>query len=194
MTETERLAAAIKKISEKYLTAVVKNKDEKGITKWALRLADYSTRLAILVTPEVRLASREAAEVEPAEAPPNFGDSDRMSSGLYNDWVVEWVQRRFPEAYVNWPPEVKAISPDRIAAAAKEDGCLAQVCAAGVLGFPGGPWDELGDWSLYTALTGTSEDGGFVYKVFHMGKLVGQTQSASPDDGLAFAALLGFNW
>ena len=38
-----------------------------------------------------------------------------------------------------------------VAARAKADGCLAQVCAgSGVLGNPEGPWAALGDWSLFT--------------------------------------------
>jgi hypothetical protein len=62
MTEIQRLAAAIKTISEVYLGRVVKSGDRDGIAKWSLRLADYSTRLAVLVSPP--LAMREAAEVE----------------------------------------------------------------------------------------------------------------------------------
>ena len=65
MTEIQRLAAAIKTISEKYLTNVVKSGDKAGIAKWSLRLADYSTRLAVLVSPA--LAKAEIAELEVPE-------------------------------------------------------------------------------------------------------------------------------
>jgi hypothetical protein len=51
MTEIARLAAAIKTISEVYLGRVVKSDDKAGIAKWSTRLADYSTRLAVLAGP-----------------------------------------------------------------------------------------------------------------------------------------------
>jgi hypothetical protein len=114
-----------------------------------------------------------------------------MSSGLYNEWVSAWVQRTFPEAYRDYPPLVHAIDPIAISGKAKEDGCLAQVCAAGVLGFPGGPWVDLGDWRLFTGLTSTSDDAGLTHRVWHMGTLVG-TQTGG--DGLEFAKSLGFYW
>ena len=157
MTEQQRLAGAIQTIAKRYLPAAVRKDDDAGVLKWATRLADYATRLAALALApldddEAETLSRASA---PAAVVPNYGDSKAMSSGLYNDWVVEWIKAKFPEAYVNWPPEVRAIAPDAIASAAKADGCLAQVCAAGVLAYPGGPWAEMGDWSLYTALTST---------------------------------------
>lgn len=127
-----------------------------------------------------------------AEEVPNFGESKAMSSGLYGDWVSEWFQRTFPEAYRDWPPTVYAVTPEAIVEAATKDGCLAQVSACGSLGFPGGPYDDLGDWSLYTALTSTStDDGRLVHNVWHMGKLVGTQEGG---DGLEFAKSLGFNW
>lgn len=110
-----------------------------------------------------------------------------MGSGLYNEWVSAWFVRTFPEAYVDWPPTVRAITPEAIRTAALAAGCLAQVSACGSLGYPGGPWDAMGDWSLYTALVST--DGR--HEVFHMGKLVGTQDSG---DGLEFAHSLGFNW
>lgn len=192
MTEIARLAAAIKTISEVYLGRVVAKGDEPAILKWSLRLADYSTRLAALVAPP--LTAEERMALAPAvEPPPNFGNRQEMSAGLYGDWVTAWFQRTFPEAYADWPPTVHAVAPGAIADAAKADGCLAQVCAAGVLGDPAGPWADLGDWSLYTALTGTTDNGGFVHRVWHMGKLVG-SMVGGPGDGLDYAKSLGFNW
>jgi hypothetical protein len=138
-------------------------------------------------TPVVVALAAPLPEAIPVETPPNFGVRQEMSSGLYNEWVSDWIQRTFPAAYVDWPPMVGAIEPGAIATAATEAGCLAQVSAAGTLGFPGGPWHELGEWSLYTALVST--DG--VHRVFHMGKLVG---SQDGGDGLEFAHSLGFNW
>jgi len=61
MKEIQRLAAAIKTISETYLANVVKSGDNAAIAKWSLRLADYSTRLAVLVSPP--LARKEAVEL-----------------------------------------------------------------------------------------------------------------------------------
>jgi hypothetical protein len=189
MSEQQDLVTAIKTIAVRYLPGVVKRKDDAGIQKWGLRLADYATRLAVLAGAPLDddEASTLSAAVAPPAVVPNYGDSRAMSSGLYNDWVVEWIKAKFPEAYVNWPPEVRAIAPDAIANAAKADGCLAQVCAAGVLGYPGGAWADMGDWSLYTAVTST--DG--THQVWHMGQLVG-TQVGG--DGLEFAHSLGFNW
>lgn len=186
MTEIQRLAAAIKTISETYLGRVVAKGDTAGILKWSTRLADYSTRLAALVAPP--LTAEERIALAPAvEAPPNYGVRQEMSSVLYGDWVTAWVQRTFPEAYRDWPPTVHALAPGAIATAATKDGCLAQVCAAGVLGVPDGAWADMGDWSLFTGLVGT--DG--VNDVWHMGNLVG-TQDGG--DGLEFAHSLGFNW
>lgn len=186
MTEIQRLAAAIKTVSEVYLGRVVKSDDKAGIVKWSVRLADYSTRLAVLASPP--LAAKEAADLAPAvEPPPNFGESKAMSGGLYSAWVTAWFQAKFPEAYRDFPPVVHAVDPGAIADAAKADGCLAQVCAAGVLGVPGGAWTDMGDWSLYTGLVGSND----VHSVWHMGKLVG-TQAGG--DGLEFAHSLGFNW
>jgi hypothetical protein len=193
MTEIQRLAAAIKTISEVYLGRVVKSGDRDGIAKWSLRLADYSTRLAILVSPQAALAKAEVADLNPVLKAPNFGDSAQMSSALYGDWATEWFQRTFPEAYRDYPPTVHAVAPGAIAEAANRDGCLAQVCAASVLGTPDGAWSELGDFSLYTALTGESSGGQFIHKVWHMGKLVGE-KVGGPDDGLEFAHSLGFEW
>ncbi len=151
-------------------------------------LAAYKAPVALVpATPLVPVAA-------PVEPVPNFGESNAMSSGLYNDWVSAWVQRTFPEAYRDWPPTVYAIGPQEIVDAAKRDGCLAQVCAAGTLGYPTGPHDAIGDWSLYTALTSTSTDsGGWLHQVWHMGKNVGEKLGGT-DDGLEFAASLGFNW
>lgn len=193
MSEIARLAAAIKVISEKYLTRVVKSGDEAGIAKWSLRLADYSTRLAVLASPKAALAKAEVADLNPPEEVPNFGDSKQMSSALYGDWVGKWMQRTFPEAYRDWPPTVHAVTPQAIADAAKADGCLAQVCAAGALGTPGGVWSDMGDWSLYTALTSETTGDGFIHRVYHMGKLVGEL-TGGPDDGLEYAHSLGFDW
>lgn len=193
MSETTRLAAAIKTISETYLGRVVKSGDREGIAKWSLRLADYSTRLAVIASPRAALVAREADELNPIGDVPNFGDSDQMSGALYGDWVTAWVQKRFPEAYRDWPPTVHAISPQALANAATEDGCLAQVTAAGVFGVPDTE-GSLGDFSLYTALASTALDGGmFIHKVWRMGKLVG-SRIGGPDDGLDFAHSLGFNW
>jgi hypothetical protein len=147
-------------------------------------------RAPVAVVPVAPVVSVVAMDVAP---PPNFGESDAMSSGLYNEWVTAWITGTFPEAYRDWPPTVYGIDHTAIVAAAKEDECLAQVCAAGVLGIPGGVWDALGDWSLFTAVASTSVDGGFLHQVFHMGDLVGETVSG-PGDGLEYAASLGFNW
>ena len=195
MDQQQRLAAAIKTIAVRYLPAAVRKDDDAGIVKWGLRVADYATRLAVLAGAPLDDDEEEtlARASAPAEVVPNFGDSKAMSSGLYNDWVVAWVQRHFPEAYTDWPPTVKAISPDAIASAARADGCLAQVCAAGVLGYPGGAWADMGDWSLYTALTSTSDGGQFIHRVYHMGKLVGEL-AGGPDVGLDYAKSLGFDW
>jgi hypothetical protein len=122
-----------------------------------------------------------------AEEVPNFGDSPAMSSSLYNEWVSAWFVRTFPEAYRDWPPTVYAVTAQQIAEAATEDGCLAQVSASGSLGWPDGPYADLGDWSLYTALVTTD---GF-HRVYHMGKLVGEQDGG---DGLEFAKSLGFDW
>lgn len=193
MTEIERLAAAIKTISEKYLTAVVKKKDEKGILKWSTRLADYSTRLSAIVAPPLTVAERTA--LAPAVvAAPNFGDRPEMSSGLYGEWVGDWVVKTFPEAYRDWPPLVYAITPQALLAAAQRDNCVAQVAACGNFGEPDGVFAGTVDFSLYTALTGTNtDDGQFLHRVWHMGKLVGETVGG-PGDGLDFAEVLGFNW
>jgi hypothetical protein len=191
MDEIARLAAAIRTISETYLTRVVKSGDKAAIAKWSLRLADYSTRLAVLVSPP--LAKAEVADLNPPEDVPNFGDSKQMSSALYGDWVGGWMQRNFPEAYRDWPPTVHAVTPQAIADAAKADGCLAQVCAAGALGTPGGVWSDLGDYSLYTALTSESTGDGFIHRVYHMGALVGE-KIGGPDDGLEYAHSLGYEW
>lgn len=51
--EIKRLAAAIATISQKYLVNVTKAGDVAAIQKWSLRLADYSTRLALLTAPTV---------------------------------------------------------------------------------------------------------------------------------------------
>jgi hypothetical protein len=51
MSEAARLGAAIKTISEKYLGNVIAANDTAGIAKWSIRLADYATRLAVLVSP-----------------------------------------------------------------------------------------------------------------------------------------------
>lgn len=138
------------------------------------------------------------APVEPpavaalVEKVPNFGDSPAMSSGLYGEWVSEWVQRTFPEAYRDWPPKVYAITPQALHDAAVRDGCLAQVTACGNFSFPGGPTADLGDFSLYTALTSTmTDDGRLVHNVWHMGQLVGTQEGG---DGLEFAHSLGFDW
>jgi hypothetical protein len=76
MSETQRLAAAIKTISEKYLTNVVKSGDKEDILKWSLRLADYSTRLAVEASPP--LASKEALVLDepPVYSPPLTYDQE----------------------------------------------------------------------------------------------------------------------
>lgn len=62
MTEVQRLAAAIAKISEVYLGRVVAKGDKAAIAMWSLRVADYSTRLAVLVSPPLKIA--EAVELD----------------------------------------------------------------------------------------------------------------------------------
>jgi hypothetical protein len=57
MSEQQSLIAAIKVISTKYLPTVVRKHDDAGILKWSLRLADYASRLAVVVSPP--LAARE---------------------------------------------------------------------------------------------------------------------------------------
>lgn len=51
MSDRDRLATAIQTISERYLPSVVRANDSAGTLHWALRLADYSTRLAALLSP-----------------------------------------------------------------------------------------------------------------------------------------------
>ena len=186
MTEQQRLAGSIQTIARKYLPTAVRRDDEKAILKWSVRLADYATRLAALsVAPldddEEETLARASA---PAAVAPNYGDSRAMSSGLYNDWVAAWWIDHFGEGG-------HAVDYGTVADAAKTDGCLAQVSAAGKLGSPAGPVPGLGDWSLYTAYTTTSDEDGLTHRVYHMGQLVG-TQVGG--DGLEFAHSLGFNW
>lgn len=188
MTEQQRLTRACTTIAARYLPAAVRKDDDAGIVKWASRLADYATRIAVLSgapldDDEVATLARASA---PAAVAPNFGDSRAMSSGLYNEWVAAWWIDHFGEGG-------HAVDYGTVAAAAVADGCLAQVCAAGKLGSPAGPVPDLGDWSLYTALTGTSDGGQFVHRVWHMGKLVGELVGG-PGDGLDYAKSLGFNW
>jgi hypothetical protein len=123
----------------------------------------------------------------PVETPPNFGGSKERSITLYYDWVMAWLRRAFPDA--------GTFDPGAVAKVAKAAGCLAQVSATGViLGWPDGPWADLGDWSLYTGLVGTSLEAGQIeFRVYHLGKLVG-SKVGGTQDGLAFAASLGFNW
>lgn len=191
--EVQRLVAAIAKISEVYLVRLSKSGDEEGMLKYTLRLADYSTRLAVILSPS--LSRAEVADLAPAVEPaPNFGDSKKMSSELYGEFATKWMQRTFPHLYADWPPTVHATSPQSIAEAATRDGVLAQVTAAGVFGPPDGYNAGLGDFSLYTALVGeTRDDGQFTHNVWHMGKLVG-TAVGGPDIGLDFAKSLGFDW
>jgi hypothetical protein len=120
-----------------------------------------------------------------------------MSSGLYNDWVTAWVKRSFPEAYKDFPPTVHAIDGKDIIAKAKEDGCLAQVCAAGTLGGPNDLYGKDGDWSLYTALLGTSGEAGqpmqYRYRLYILGKLIDTLDSNDPGAGLEWAISKGLN-
>ena len=72
MTEIQRLVAAIAKISEVYLVRLAKAGDKEGLLRYSLRLADYATRLAVLVGPP--LAAKEAAELyvpEPVSSDPS---------------------------------------------------------------------------------------------------------------------------
>jgi len=163
----------VRKIGLSMATAA-KRGDEAAVIKWATRaLAEV-------------LAEPEAEPAEPAVVPPNFGFSAKISSGLYGEWVTAWVQRSFPEAYRDWPPKVYSIAPDSIVAKAKEDGCLAQVCAAGTLGSPDGPWAGMGDWSLYTNFTNSNEH----CVLWIMGEKRGEADVA---DGLAWAIGLGLD-
>ena len=197
MASLETLVANVAKIAgfvKVYLKVPVLNARQKAAL--AKNLAQLDTNLAALLayTPPTPVVVPLAVTAVKAavEPPPNFGESDAMSSGLYADWMAKWVVARFPAAYANWPPEVGNITPDALHAAAVEDGCLAQVTACGNFGTPEAPYPDLGDFSLYTALTSTSTDsGGWKHQVWHMGKLVG-TQSGG--DGLEFAHSLGFNW
>jgi len=162
--------------------------DDPGVEKWSIRLADASTSLAVLVNPDLAEPEEFAPIVAP---PPNFGASNKISSGLYGDWVSAWFQSSFPEAYRDWPPTVYAVAPGTIAEKAKADGCLAQVCAFGPLGAPDGAWAGMGDWSLFTGLVSTSSEGNFVHNVWIMGKLVA-SQTGGPD-GLPFAIANGLD-
>ena len=189
--EIKRLLVAIE-AATKYLARMVAKGDEAGILKWSTRLADFSTRLAAVVAPPLTEEERVALEPAP-EPPPNFGESQKMSSELYGEFAIKWMQRTFPHLYADWPPTVHATSPQSIADAAKRDGCLAQVTAAGVFGGPDSFNAGLGDYSLYTALTSEGTGDGFVHKVWHMGELVGE-KVGGPDDGLDYAHSLGFNW
>jgi hypothetical protein len=118
-----------------------------------------------------------------ADKVPDFGVRPEMSSALYGEWVAAWWVTNFGG--------LASVDYGQIVGQAKADGCLAQVCAAGKLGSPDGPVPDLGDWSLFTALTSTQDEDGLTHRVYHMGTLVG-TQSGG--DGLEFAHSLGFNW
>jgi hypothetical protein len=76
MSEIQRLGTAIKTISEKYLPRALAAKDKAELLKWSLRLADYSTRLAVLVSPA--LARKEAVELDepPVYDPPLTYDQE----------------------------------------------------------------------------------------------------------------------
>lgn len=95
MSEIARLAAAIRTISEKYLTNVVKSGDRDGIAKWSLRLADYSTRLAVLVSPV--LAITEAAELgePPVRVPPLTYDEEHVIFIEAEDKVLKELGRPY---------------------------------------------------------------------------------------------------
>jgi len=161
-------------------------------------LTQLDRNLAALAAYKAPVALVPPVPVVPVAAPvnpvPNFGESDAMSSGLYADWMAKWVVARFPDAYREWPPTVYSITPEALHAAAVEDGCLAQVTACGNFGTPEAPYPDLGDFSLYTALTSTSTDTGeWKHQVWHMGKLVAE-KVGGPNDALEWAHSLGFNW
>lgn len=196
MASLETLIANVAKIAgfvKVYLKVPVLSPSQKAALK--KNLAQLDKNLAALVAytppPPVVVPLTVPAVKAAVAPPPNFGESDAMSSGLYADWMSKWVVARFPAAYANWPPEVGSITPEALHDAAVEDGCLAQVTACGNFSTPDGVWAALGDFSLYTALTSTMDDAGLTHRVWHMGKLVG-TQSGG--DGLDFAHSLGFNW
>jgi hypothetical protein len=178
--------AALPRLNAKQTAALRTNLGQLG--KNLAALAAYEAPVPIIVP----LAVAPVKVAGPAA--PNFGESDAMSAGLYGDWMAKWVVARFPDAYADWPPTVKGIEAGTLAAAAVEDGCLAQVTACGNFGNPESRGADLGDFSLYTALTSTSTDTGeWNHQVWHMGKLVGE-KIGGPNDGLDFAHSLGFNW
>ena len=160
----------------------------------ARQKAALATNLAQLDKNLAALAAFTSPVVDPpfvapvkavlADPLPNFGDRPEMSTGLYREWGAAWWTAHFDG--------LPAVEYGTIADAAVAEGCLAQVCAAGLLGSPDGPVAGLGDWSLYTALTTTQDDtGGVVHRVYHMGRLVG---SQAGGNGLEFAHSLGFDW
>ena len=128
-----------------------------------------------------------AAPVAPVpDKAPDYGVRQEMSATLYAAWALAWMKKTFPDA--------GTFDPSAVLQAAKAAGCLAQVCASGVVGWPDGPYADLGDWSLYTSVVGTSLDAGTMdFRVYHMGQLVGE-KIGGPNDGLAYAKSLGFDW
>ena len=106
--------------------------------------------------------------------PPAALPSNRISSKIYGPWGLSWFQASFPEAYADYPPVIALIDPDRIAAKAKAEGVLAEVCAAGLLAVPEGFWDDKGDWSLFTGLVTVTGDVPSA-KVWIMGKCVARS-------------------
>lgn len=160
----------------KSLARAVERNDRPQIANWAMRQADVSTSLAVAAIPA--LAKEDEAAI--AVPPPNFGRSNKLSTVLYSPWAFAWFAAAFGTV---WPDAGK------IAERATVDGCLAQVCAAGILGTPGDP----GDWSLFTGIVSTGEDGAYRHRVYQMGELIGTSDLTGPDKGLAFAESLGLD-
>ena len=144
MTEIERLAAAIKTISEVYLGRVVKSGDRDGIAKWSLRNADYSTRLAVLASPA--LAAKEAAELdvpEPLSSDPSIALHQILAATGH------------PVKVVNG--ETFAVDPAAVLADATPEQVRELALLGGVFGNP----DSMPgvDWSLFLANYERTADG-----------------------------------
>lgn len=143
MTEVQRLAAAIKTISETYLGRVVAKGDREGIAKWSLRLADYSTRLAVLVSPA--LAVKEAAEVavpEPLSTDPSIAIHQLLAATGHPVRIVDG--------------ETSAVDPSGVIADATPE----QNRLLALLGFFGNDTTLPGiDWSLFLERYETTGEG-----------------------------------
>jgi predicted NBD/HSP70 family sugar kinase len=143
--------------------------DHPALAKWALRQADVDTSIATAINP----VADEEPVVIGVGPPPSFAPSNRISSKLYGPWGLAWFRASFPDAYVNYPPVVGLVDPERLVAKATADGVLAQVCAAGLVGVPGF-FAVTCDWSLFSGLV-TKSGSEPSATVWVMGKVVAET-------------------